>query len=311
MTGDPVDDALDRLRGARGGSPATPTTPARPRPRRSPASTPPGALASPGPIRRPNGETYRPRALGDHADVAALRKLREEGIYAMLYGPPGTGKTSLVEAAFPDQLTVAGNGDTAVEDFTVSWTQAGDGTFKPVLGPLPIAMEEGRPLFIDDATLISPKVLAVVYPAMDGRRQIKVVTDDGERTVTATDGFYVVAGHNPGAPGAILSEALASRFAVQIEVGTDYDLARSLKVSTQAIKVAKNLAAKQSSGEVGWAPQLRELLAFQRIVGALGEDVAVANLVGIAPEEDRDVVAAVVRDVFGRSVTRLTLGKQV
>jgi nitric oxide reductase NorQ protein len=28
-------------------------------------------------------------------------------------------------------------------------------------------MTQGRVLFVDDATLISPKVLAVVYPAMN------------------------------------------------------------------------------------------------------------------------------------------------
>ena len=54
-------------------------------------------------------------------------------------------------------------------------------------------MTDGRPLFIDDATLISPKVLAVVYPAMDGRRQITVKAHTGE-TITAKDGFYVIAG---------------------------------------------------------------------------------------------------------------------
>ena len=45
-------------------------------------------------------------------DVEALRKLRAAGVPALLYGPPGTGKTSLIEAAFPDLITVAGDGDT-------------------------------------------------------------------------------------------------------------------------------------------------------------------------------------------------------
>ena len=39
--------------------------------------------------------------------------LREAGIAAPLYGPPGTGKNSLVEAAFPDLITVAGDGEAA------------------------------------------------------------------------------------------------------------------------------------------------------------------------------------------------------
>jgi MoxR-like ATPase len=171
-------------------------------------------------------------------------------------------------------------------------------------------MVEGRCLFIDDATLISPKVLAVVYPAMDGRRQITVKAHRSE-TVAAAQGFYVIAGHNPGVHGAVLTEALASRFAAQIHVSTDYDLARTLKINPKAVRVARNLAHKQGSGEIGWAPQLRELIAFGKIADVLGVDAAVANLIGIAPPEDRDVVAATVSAVFGRAHTPLSLGRQI
>jgi len=75
------------------------------------------STAAPGPVVRPNGQRYHPRALADHADVAALRALRDAGMPTLLYGLPGTGKTALVEAAFPDLVTVAGDGDTAVADF--------------------------------------------------------------------------------------------------------------------------------------------------------------------------------------------------
>ena len=135
-------------------------------------------------------------------DVEALRKLRAAGVPALLYGPPGTGKTSLIEAAFPDLITVAGDGDTQVSDLIGEYTQAPDGTFTFIYGPLIRAMAEGRVLFIDDATLISPAVLAVAYPAMDGRREITVKSHKGE-VIKAADGFYVVAGHNPGVHGAI------------------------------------------------------------------------------------------------------------
>jgi MoxR-like ATPase len=280
-----------------------------PPPTPSPRSARPSTVA-PGPILRPNGQRYHPRALADHADVAALRALRAAGMPCLLYGPPGTGKTALVEAAFPDLVTVAGDGDTAVADLVGEYTQTDDGRYEFVYGPLVTAMTEGRVLFVDDATLISPKVLAVVYPAMDGRRQISVKAHRGE-TITAAEGFYLVAGHNPGVAGAVLTEALASRFGVQIQVATDYDLAASLRVNHNAVRVARNLAARQQAGEVGWAPQLRELLAFQRVEAVLGADAAVQNLLGVAPEEDRDVVAEVVRSVLGRRFTPLALGRQM
>jgi nitric oxide reductase NorQ protein len=137
--------------------------PAAPQGSPAPAPTTPSA---PGAVRRPNGQPYHPRLLAELPDVTALRKLRQAGIPALLYGPPGTGKTSLVEAAFDDLITVAGDGDTTVADFVGEYTQASGGGYEFIYGPLVTAMSEGRALFIDDATLISPKVLAVVYPAM-------------------------------------------------------------------------------------------------------------------------------------------------
>ncbi|WP_310725875.1 AAA family ATPase [Streptomyces sp. N2A] len=289
--------------------PGPPHTSPTPRQTTSQApSTPPGGR--PQPITRPNGQCYHPRALAQLPDVEALRRLREAGVAVLLYGPPGTGKTSLIEAAFPDLITVAGDGDTTVGDLIGEYTQDENGGYEFIYGPLVTAMQEGRALLLDDATLISPKVLAALYPAMDGRRQIQVKAHNGE-TVTAADGFYVIAGHNPGVHGAVLTEALASRFSVQIQVGSDYDLAASLKINSTAVRIARRLATSQRAGELGWAPQLRELIAFQKIADVLGTEAAFANLVGIAPLEDRDTVAEIVTKAVGRPVTALALGRQL
>ncbi|MEV0810943.1 AAA family ATPase [Micromonospora sp. NPDC050200] len=261
------------------------------------------------PVTRPNGDLYFPRKLAGATDVDVLRRLRDKRIPVLLYGPPGTGKTALVEAAFPDLLTIAGTGDTVVEDFLGNFIPLPDGGFEFVYGPLVTAMREGRALLVDDATLIAPKVLAVLYPAMDGRRVITIPGYRNER-VEAVDGFYVIAGHNPGVHGAILTEALASRFDVHIEVTTDWDLARHLGVPASAVQAAVALNADLAAGRVSWAPQLRELLGFARVRKTLGLPAAVANLAGRAPEEDREQVLAALRQHFGTEITALTLGKQ-
>lgn len=264
-----------------------------------------------GPIRRAGGQLYHPRQLADLPDVEALNRLRDADVPVLLYGPPGTGKTSLVEAAFPDLLTVAGDGDTTVGDLIGEYTQADSGGYTFQYGPLVTAMTEGRALLIDDATLISPKVLAALYPAMDGRRQIQVKAHKGE-TIKAEPGFYVVAGHNPGVHGAVLTEALASRFSVQIQVGTDYDLALALKIDARVVRIARHLASQVELGELGWAPQLRELLSYQKTEAVLGTRAALGNLVGIAPVEDRDAVADAVSKIGGvTQVAPLTLGRQL
>ncbi|MFD0405304.1 AAA family ATPase [Kitasatospora sp. NPDC127116] len=275
--------------------------------------TPPAATTpkQPGPIRRAGGQLYHPRELADLPDVEALNRLRDADVPVLLYGPPGTGKTSLVEAAFPDLITVAGDGDTTVGDLIGDYTLDDSGGYVWQYGPLVTAMTEGRALLIDDATLISPKVLASMYPAMDGRRQIQVKAHKGE-TVQAKQGFFVVAGHNPGVHGAVLTEALASRFSVQIQVGTDYDLALALKIDARVVRVARNLARQVELGELGWAPQLRELLSYQKAEAVLGTKAALGNLVGIAPLEDRDAVAAAVSKIAGvQQVAPLTLGRQL
>jgi MoxR-like ATPase len=271
-----------------------------------------GATDAPvtGPVTRPNGMLYAPRTLSGMADVTALRQLRAAGVPALLYGPPGTGKTSVVEAAFGDVYTVAGDSDTTVADLLGEYTQTPDGRYVFSHGPVVRAMREGRPLFIDDATLIPPSVLAVVYPAMDGRREIIIKANAGE-IITAAEGFYVIGGHNPGVHGAVLSDALSSRFSVQIQVSTDYELARELGIDSRATRVARNLAARQARGEIGWAPQLRELIAFQKIATVLGVKAAASNLIGIAPESDRDVVSEAVGKTFGETLTPLALGAQL
>jgi nitric oxide reductase NorQ protein len=77
------------------------------------------------------------------------------------------------------------------------------------------------------------------------------------------------------------------------------------------VTIARNLAKLVATGEVGWAPQLRELIAFQKIADTIGTEVAFANLIGIAPAEDRDQVAEIVNKASGVKVTVLALGKQI
>jgi len=261
----------------------------------------------PEPVARPNGSLYHPRRLGTGWDIDVLHGLREQKIPVLLYGPPGTGKTAMLEAAFPDLLTVAGTGDTVVDDFLGSYNPVPGGGYQFVYGPLVTAMREGRPLLVDDATLIPPRVLAVLYPAMDGRGVIAIPAHGNEQ-VEAVDGFYVCAGHNPGVHGAVLTEALVSRFTVHLHVATDWELARQLGVPKAVIEAAQDLNNDLTAGRVAWAPQLRELLGFVTVRRQLGQATALANLAGIAPEDARDDVVAALQRHTGTTITALAIG---
>ncbi|MGJ3224806.1 AAA family ATPase [Micromonospora aurantiaca (nom. illeg.)] len=281
--------------------------PAAPRTRSSGSAG--GRQSRPAPVPRPNGTLYHPRRLGKGWDVEELRRLRTQQVPVLLYGPPGTGKTAMVEAAFPDLLTVAGTGDTVVDDFLGSYNPVPGGGYEFVHGPLVTAMRGGRVLLVDDATLIPPRVLAVLYPAMDGRGTVTIPAH-GNETVQAVDGFYIVAGHNPGVHGAVLTEALASRFTVHLHVTTDWDLARQLGVPRPVVAAAIDLNADLAAGKTVWAPQLRELLGFVKVRDQLGMSAALANLAGIAPEDARDDVTAALSRHTGTPITALALGKR-
>jgi nitric oxide reductase NorQ protein len=249
---------------------------------------------------RPNGADYFTRKWGEHDDVAVIRKARDKSQFVLLYGAPGCGKTALVEAAFGEDLyTVLGSGDTEVADLVGGYVQTPSGGFVWEDGPLLKAAENGRPLLIDEIGLIDPKVLSIVYGLMDGRREYTVTANPERGTVKAKDGFYVVAATNPNAPGVRLSEALLSRFTMHAEMTTDFGLAKKLGAPATIVTAAQNLTKKQKEGEVSWAPQMRELLAFRDLAEDFGTKFAIANLLAAAPEMDRPVVADVFTRVFG------------
>lgn len=263
-------------------------------------------------ILRPNGTEYWVRKLGEHSDVAALRGAREKGFPIMAYGPPGTGKTALIEAAYAvdgQQVhTVQGTGDTETADFIGGYVQLAGGEFAWHDGPMLKAMQNGEVLYIDEIALIDPKVMAVVYSVMDGRGEYTVTQNPERGTVQAAEGFYIVSACNPNAPGARLSEAILSRFIFQFEVTTDYNLCKRLGVAPKMVTAAQNMQRKVESGELGWSPQTREMLAFRDMAAVFGEDFALRNMIAAAPEIDRGEVMSILARTWGvAGITALSI----
>jgi hypothetical protein len=146
---------------------------------------------------------------------------------------------------------------------------------------------------------------------MDGQRKVKIPANPDRGEIVAKEGFFVVAASNPDAPGSRASEALLSRFRIHIEVGTDYALARKLGVDTNIVTIASNADRKRKNGQMLWAPQLRELLAFRDNAELLGFDFAVANLMQTCPVDERSQFASIVERTLGNKHDALEAGKQV
>ena len=147
--------------------------------------------------------------------------------------------------------------------------------------------------------LISRRLFGEVQDVLYGRKKIQDPNPENKgQPLPIPDKFIIVASFNPGL-GYGVDTALASRFAVHIEWTSDYDLASVLGVPGKAITVAKNLQKRFDTGQVGWVPQLRELLRFRDIANTYGQTFATNNMVGLAPAEDQIEVSKVISSVFG------------
>lgn len=257
------------------------------------------------------GKKYYPRELLGKKDVDILRQNRKAGIFVALDGRPGTGKTSLVNAAFGKEVhTIAGNEETQLSDIVGTYYQLPGGEWLWSDGPLTRAMREGGVAFFDDITVINPRLLATLYPVMDGRDELFIprVVDGKPEVVRARPGFYLLCAHNPGTHGAIWNDALSSRFGFQVEVTTDYQLAAQMGVPEKILRVTRKLIDREDDP---WVPQMRELEIFRDISTAHGEQSAAANLLRACPEDSRDAMSDVMRTVYGTDILPLSLGEQV
>ena len=189
---------------------------------------------------RPNGDTYLPRELGGHHDVAVVRNLVAPGLFVLLAREPGSGKTALAEAAFPDLISVQCHGDMTVAHLLGTHLSTENGGWRWADGPLIKAMRAGRTLYLDEVNTMPSDVSTILHSAMDGRGVVWIDDRPDGPVVEARPRFYVIGSYNPGGIGGRrLSEALTSRFAVQITVSTDYDAARSLGLPDELVTIAE------------------------------------------------------------------------
>jgi nitric oxide reductase NorQ protein len=266
---------------------------------------PVAGLVKPGArLTRPNGDVYVARKVstddGTLSDVMMLRRAWDKGMNVMLFGVPGTGKTALCEvAADKGMITVLGTGELTADDFLGQWVQTGPDAYEWMDGPLPIAMERGWKLLIDEIGVIDPRALTQVYGVMDGRNKVTIPANPMRGTIEAAEGFAIVCATNPNAPGVRLSEALLSRMHVMVEVTTSFSVARSLGVNPKLVAAAEHFDKLVKSEEISWGPQMREMLAFKGTEEAFGTVFALRNLLNQAPLQDQELVMTQLRERFG------------
>jgi len=165
-------------------------------------------------------------------ETKLVRTARICGMNVLMVGPAGTGKSTLYRKIFEadgiEPYFINLNGETSPDDF-VGVTDlvpdpGGQGTitrFVPSI--LPLAMDEGRPLIIDELDAATADILFVMQAVLEG--QPLIITKQGARAIEGQPGFGVYATANTIGKGDdsgmyagtnILNEAFLDRFGMVI-----------------------------------------------------------------------------------------------
>lgn len=138
---------------------------------------------------------YRPVA-GEVSLFEHAYRLRQP---LLLRGPTGCGKSRFVEhmahVMGRPLITVACHEDTSATDLLGRFLiRGGDTVWQD--GPVTRAVRTGAILYLDELAEARPDVIVALHPLSDHRRQIFV--DRLDQSLTAADGFMLVASYNPG-----------------------------------------------------------------------------------------------------------------
>lgn len=161
--------------------------------------------------------------VGQEEAKEALRIAVEEDIPTLLVGETGTGKTSIIEELAKENgknfVRIPITGETTPDDI-VGKTALKSGATKFEYAQIPIGLENGDYMVIDEINMALPEVLALLQPLFDGSRELIVTQNNGE-SIKGKNGARVFCTMNPVdeyAGTKELNKAFASRFGMTIEM---------------------------------------------------------------------------------------------
>lgn len=223
-----------------------------------------------------------------------MEKAFEAGLFVLVIGPKGTGKTTLVrEFAKKKSLNLDSINFSlrTRESHLVGTKTLENGTVGFIEGLLIKSMREGTMLYLDEINSAEADVLLRLDEALDDRRQIVLKESTGE-TITAKDGWFVVATINPLTHVGTkeLPPQIISRFPVRIRLEyppEDIEL-EIIKRHVSGlndekvilgIKLANTLRQAAAVEELYYSPSLRETISYAKLLASGTHPKEAANIV--------------------------------
>lgn len=303
-------DSLDRL--FRGEVPASTSAPAvaapvveAPAP--APAPVAPAVPASESPLAHlipvgKFGSGYINRTVaGGRLDMDVLDAARREKMNVLIEGPTGSAKTSLVFAYAAREslpvVTVACNGAVDLRALLGGWTPSGAGEFDYAAGDIATVVEHGGILYLDEVNFLPPKIAAVLYGLLDGRRTLylpEAAGSDVPTVIEAHEDFFVVASLNPGYLGTRpLNPAFRNRYTIKLDWGYDSTVEAKLIKSEALRELAVRLRDRVTAGDLTTPVPTNVLMDFEKLVRVLGYEFAAENFTTNFDPTERPVVTEV------------------
>jgi hypothetical protein len=207
----------------------------------------------------------------DVFDLAA-----KEHLNVLLVGDTGAGKTMSVRAWAAEHnrpcYVIPGNGPLDPSAlFGRFIPDPLSGTFEWVDGPVTTILRLGGVLVIDEINMILAKVLSVLYPVLDGRREVPLLDHSGE-VVHAHEDVMIFATQNEGAgySGTMpLSHAIKNRFMI-LRWGYDPAVEKQLITSPTLLTFASRIRDMHHAGDVETPTTTNSLMTFERLARATG-----------------------------------------
>lgn len=244
----------------------------------------------------PDVRSYVPRTFANG--------LTEEQVYryalktkknVSIQGPAGTGKTtSLMTFSAKNGLefgSMSCNAGAEPSQFFGRMTPTKEGKLEWRDGIFTYFFRNGGVLVIDEADFLPQKVASSTHSALDGRRLLTLLDNNGE-VITAHENLLIVMCYNGnGYRGTSkMNEAFNDRYAIKLTFDYDTSIEKKFIPSNTLLELATSMRADTIAGVYETPVSTRLLKNFVDLAQNLSYDFAVDNFVNNFKEDERSSV---------------------